>query len=115
VIELNSAELTVESRPILTRVAENLKKYPRLRVELQGHTDSSGSDEYNLKLSERRANAVREYLISQGVSSQQLLARGYGETQPIADNSTAEGRAQNRRVVMKVLENPGDVEVLGEE
>ncbi|HEY8509579.1 MAG TPA: OmpA family protein [Steroidobacteraceae bacterium] len=113
--ELNSAELTVESRPILTRLAENLKKYPRLRVELQGHTDSSGSDEYNLKLSERRANAVREYLISQGVSSQQLLARGYGETQPIADNSTAEGRAQNRRVVMKVLENPGDVEVLGEE
>jgi OOP family OmpA-OmpF porin len=113
--ELNSADLTAESRPVLARVADDLKKYPRLRVELQGHTDSSGSDEYNLKLSERRAQAVRDYLIAQGVSSEQVEARGYGETQPIASNSTAEGRARNRRVVMKVLANPAAVEVLGGE
>jgi OOP family OmpA-OmpF porin len=109
--EHDSAELTADSRPVLARVAADLKKYPRLRVELQGHTDSTGSDAYNLKLSERRAQAVRDFLISQGVSSSQLEARGYGESQPIASNATPEGRAQNRRVVMKVLANPGDVEV----
>lgn len=113
--ELNSAELTAESRPVLTRVAAELSKYPRLRVELQGHTDSSGSDDYNLKLSQRRALAVRDYLIAQGVPSGQLEARGYGETQPIASNATAEGRALNRRVVMKVLENPAEVDVKGSE
>lgn len=111
--ELDSADLTAESRPVLARIAEDLKKYQRLRVEVQGHTDSSGSDAYNLKLSERRARAVRDYLISQGVASSQVEARGYGETQPIASNATPEGRAMNRRVVMKVLENPGDVEVKG--
>jgi OOP family OmpA-OmpF porin len=109
---LNSAELTEQSRPVLARIAADLKKYPRLRVELQGHTDSSGADDYNLKLSQRRAQAVRDYLIAQGVSSEQVEARGYGETQPIASNATAEGRARNRRVVMKVLANPGDVEVV---
>jgi len=113
--ELNSADLTEESRPVLARVAADLKKYPRLRVKLQGHTDSSGSDDYNLKLSERRAQSVRDYLISQSVSSAQVEARGYGETQPIASNDTADGRARNRRVVMKVLANPGDVEVVDSE
>lgn len=110
--ELDSSDLTAASRPVLARIAADLKKYPRLRVELQGHTDSSGSDAYNLKLSERRAQAVREYLLAQGVSGEQVEARGYGEAQPIASNATAEGRARNRRVVMKVLANPGDVEVL---
>src|SRR5690606_23776314 len=88
--ELNSADLTAQSRPVLARVADDLKKYPRLRVELQGHTDSTGSDDYNLKLSGRRAQAVRDYLISQSVSSAQVEARGYGETQPIASNDTSD-------------------------
>lgn len=109
--ELNSANLTADSRPVLDDVAADLKKYPRLRVELQGHTDSSGADAYNMQLSERRAASVREYLISQGVSASQLVARGYGETQPVADNKTNEGRAQNRRVEMAVLDNPPDVDV----
>lgn len=109
--ELNSANLTADSRPVLDDVAADLKKYPRLRVELQGHTDSSGADAYNMQLSERRAASVREYLISQGVSASQLVARGYGETQPVADNKTNEGRAQNRRVEMAVLNNPPDVDV----
>jgi OmpA-OmpF porin, OOP family len=113
--EVNSAQLTAESRPLLARVAADLAKYPSLRVEMQGHTDSSGADEYNMKLSERRAQAVRDYLVSQGVPARQVDARGYGETQPVADNSTAEGRARNRRVVMDVLDNPGQVEVEGEQ
>jgi len=109
--EFNSARLTAASRPVLDEVAADLKRYPRLKVELQGHTDSVGADAYNMKLSAQRANAVREYLVSQGVPEEQLTSRGYGETQPVADNKTEEGRAQNRRVVMNVLENPGDVDV----
>jgi len=113
--QLNSAELTVDSRPALDRVADDLRKYPRLKIELQGYTDSVGSDQYNLKLSQRRADAVAHYLMNAGVAESQVTARGYGESNPIADNKTAQGRAQNRRVVMKVLENPGDVQVHGEE
>jgi len=113
--ELNSARLKPESRVVLDNVAADLKKYPRLRIELQGHTDSSGADEYNLKLSQQRADAVRTYLIDQGVAPSQLVARGYGESQPIEDNKTEAGRALNRRVVMYVLDNPGEaVEVQGE-
>lgn len=111
--EVNSDRLTQESRAILDGIAADLKKYPGLTVELQGHTDSTGSDSYNLNLSQRRAESVRAYLIEQGVSASQLTAKGYGETQPIADNTTAEGRAQNRRVVMKVLSNPGNVKIEG--
>ena len=112
--EVNSAQLTAASRPILDGVADGLRKHPRLRVELQGHTDSSGADAYNLQLSQRRANSVREYLLSQGVPAAQLTARGYGETQPITDNTSNEGRSKNRRVVMHVIDNPGDVNVQGE-
>jgi OOP family OmpA-OmpF porin len=112
--ELNSADLTVDSRPALDRVAADLKKYPRLKIELQGHTDSSGADAYNMKLSQRRAESVAGYLTNAGVPQSQVSAQGYGETQPIADNKTADGRAENRRVVMKVLENPGDVQVKNE-
>jgi len=113
--EFDSSRLTAESRPVLDDVAADLKKYPRLQVELQGHTDSKGSDAYNLKLSNQRAQSVREYLLSQGVGAQQLIAKGYGESQPVADNKTEEGRTENRRVVMQVLSNPGDVKVEIEE
>ena len=112
--EVNSARLTGESNAVLTAVAADLQKYPRLRIELQGHTDSSGSDAYNLNLSQERAAAVRAHLIESGVPAEQLVARGYGETMPIDSNTTADGRAHNRRVVMSVVQNPGDVEVKGE-
>jgi OOP family OmpA-OmpF porin len=112
--ELNSAELTADSKPALNRIAADLHKYARLKIELQGYTDSSGSDAYNLKLSQRRAEAVARYLIDAGTPAVQVTSRGYGEADPIASNTTAEGRAQNRRVVMKVLENPGEVAVQGE-
>lgn len=112
--ELNSARLTPDSQQVLNSVATDLKKYPRLKIELQGHTDSSGSDQYNLKLSQQRADAVRIYLMDQAVAGGQLTARGYGEAQPIEDNKTEAGRSLNRRVVMFVQDNPGDVEVQGQ-
>jgi OOP family OmpA-OmpF porin len=112
--ELNSAQLTADSRTVLNGVAQDLRKYPRLRIELQGHTDSSGADAYNLSLSQRRADSVRQHLVEQGVPPTQLVARGYGETQPIDSNTSNEGRARNRRVVMSVLDNPGEVKVEGE-
>jgi OOP family OmpA-OmpF porin len=107
----DSAELTRESSAVLDQVAADLKKYPRLEVELQGHTDSVGSDRYNLALSQRRAESVRSYLLQAGVGANQVVARGYGESQPIATNDTPDGRALNRRVVMVVLQNPGNVPV----
>ena len=109
--EFNKADLTADSRPILDGVADGLKKHPRVRVEIQGHTDSVGKPAYNLGLSQRRAQSVLDYLVSDGVSADQLTAKGYGLTQPVASNKTAEGRAKNRRVVMYVLANPAQVDV----
>jgi OmpA-OmpF porin, OOP family len=111
--ELNSARLTGSSRSVLDAVATDLQKFPQLKLELQGHTDSAGSDQYNLDLSQQRADAVRSHLIERGVAASQLVAKGYGESQPVASNDTATGRATNRRVVMLVLDNPGDVKVEG--
>ncbi len=112
--DYNSATLTASSSAALEQVAAGLKKYPRLKVELQGHTDSKGPDAYNLTLSQKRADAVRNYLLQAGVPSTQMTAKGYGEGQPIADNTSDEGRAKNRRVVMFVVANPGEVDVKGE-
>jgi OmpA-OmpF porin, OOP family len=109
--QTNSAELTGDSKPILDKVAQGLREHPHLTVEVQGHTDSTGSAPYNLALSERRAESVRAYLVSQGVSASQLSAKGYGETEPIASNKTVVGRRANRRVVMHVLDNPGEVTI----
>ena len=111
--DYNSANLAAGSLNILDDVADGLKKHPRLKVELQGHTDSRGPDAYNLTLSQKRADAVRAYLLKDGVPLTQITAKGYGEGQPIADNNTDAGRAKNRRVVMFVIDNPGDVEVKG--
>jgi outer membrane protein OmpA-like peptidoglycan-associated protein/opacity protein-like surface antigen len=93
-----SAKLTPESRAALARVAESLNAYPEIRVEIRGHTDSVGPSEVNRDLSHRRAAAVRDALIELGVAPSRLLAVGYGEDYPIADNTTPEGRAKNRRV-----------------
>lgn len=94
----DSAELTGESRDRLDRTAASLRQWPEVRVEVGGHTDTVADDAYNLELSQRRAEAVRAYLIHAGVSARRLEARGYGETRPIAPNDTEEGRARNRRV-----------------
>ncbi len=94
----NSAEFTKKTYPILEAIVVIMKNNPASRFRIEGHTDSQGSDEYNMKLSDRRANAVRDYLISKGISADRLEAKGYGETRPIATNKTAAGRAKNRRV-----------------
>jgi outer membrane protein OmpA-like peptidoglycan-associated protein len=73
---------------------------------VEGHTDSVGADEYNMKLSENRANAVRDYLVQQGINDSSIAARGFGKSQPVATNDTAAGRQQNRRVELVVS---GDV------
>lgn len=90
-----------ESTPALQMIATTLTEHPDLRVAIEGHTDSQGDDAFNQDLSERRAAAVVAYLTSQGVSAERLGAVGKGETVPIGDNTTAEGRQQNRRVVIR--------------
>jgi OOP family OmpA-OmpF porin len=100
----NSAELTPNARIILDGVAQNLIAHPQKNdIEVQGHASSEGKDAYNLRLSQRRAQSVADYLKSKGVTNR-LVAKGYGETQPIADNSTEEGRALNRRVELIWIE-----------
>lgn len=90
-------------RATLDKVAESLKQYPDSLVDVYGHTDSTGSYETNQRLSEQRAQAVANYLTSRGVSSARIRWQGFGETAPIADNSTVEGRARNRRVEIKII------------
>jgi outer membrane protein OmpA-like peptidoglycan-associated protein len=102
--EFNKSLLTSSSKTILDQVASSLIDRPDVKVEIGGHTDSKGSDAYNLKLSNARADAVMQYLISKGVKADKLTAKGYGETQPIADNKTDEGRAENRRVELKRIQ-----------
>ena len=80
-----------------------LKEWGDVKVEVAGHTDSIGTDNYNMGLSLRRANAVRDYLINKGIAAENLTAKGYGESQPVADNRTAEGRFKNRRVELVPL------------
>ncbi len=92
------ADIKPEFKPTLDRVAEVLRGDPNVRITIIGFTDSVGSETYNQRLSERRAQATADYLISRGVSSSQILSRGLGESEPRASNATAEGRAQNRRV-----------------
>jgi OOP family OmpA-OmpF porin len=101
--ELNSARLTPEATQTLRRVAEALRGEPNLRAQIAGHTDSSGEDAYNLRLSQERAESVLAYLVSQGIDASRLQARGYGETQPVSDNGTTAGRERNRRVEFNVL------------
>jgi outer membrane protein OmpA-like peptidoglycan-associated protein len=99
--ETNSATLKPESSETLDKVAASLKDYPDVKIQVAGHTDSTGSAAYNLKLSDKRASAVMNYLISKGVNPAMLSEKGYGLTEPIADNKTAAGRAQNRRVGLR--------------
>jgi outer membrane protein OmpA-like peptidoglycan-associated protein len=94
----NTDVVKVESYPILDAVLEVLQKNESIKLEIQGHTDSRGSDEYNKQLSDRRAASVRKYLVSRGIPPTRLESKGYGEERPIVDNDTDENRALNRRV-----------------
>lgn len=88
---------------VLNNLASTLNQFPETRVQIAGHTDNVGSDASNLQLSQQRANSVRTYLASTGVAAQRMQAVGYGESRPIADNSSDYGRAQNRRVEVTLI------------
>ena len=99
-----SANLTDQARAILDRVAQSLVGNPDIKVEVGGHTDNTGNAATNVRLSQTRAESVRQYLIDHGVAADHVTAKGYGSTQPIADNRTATGRAANRRVALQRIE-----------
>jgi len=100
--EFDQARLTPNARVILDGVADALKAAPQIRVEVGGHTDSRGSDSYNLRLSQARAEAVVQYLVGKEIDAARLSSAGYGESKPVSDNATDEGRELNRRVELKV-------------
>lgn len=111
--DLDKDTIKEESHPVLNEVVSILNRYPEItRIRVEAHTDSLSSDEYNLRLSTRRAKSVMDYLIKGGIDTQRLTSIGYGESKPIAINTTLEGRAQNRRVEFVILDVlPEDVEV----
>jgi outer membrane protein OmpA-like peptidoglycan-associated protein len=96
--ETNSDVITASSFPSLEKVAKVLTIDPNVKVAINGHTDNVGDPTYNLTLSQKRSDAVKKYLVDKGVAADRITATGYGETKPIADNSTDEGKAKNRRV-----------------
>jgi len=100
--ENDSAVLKPKAKSILNDVTKSLRKRPDVKVTIAGHTDSRGSAAYNKMLSQRRAETVRKYLISHGVKASALKAKGFGEEQPIATNDTSAGRAENRRVELRM-------------
>jgi outer membrane protein OmpA-like peptidoglycan-associated protein len=101
--DVDKATLKPGAREKLARISGILMAYPGLHMEIEGHTDSTGTDEYNQQLSERRAQAVQTYLVEQGIASGDILAvRGYGEAKPVATNDNSAGRQQNRRVELVV-------------
>ena len=104
--DTNKATIKPVSFALLNDVALAMKDNPNIKVEVQGHTDSQGDDDFNLKLSQRRAESVRAYLIKRNVSSDRMEPKGYGETTPIADNRTSAGRAENRRVEFVIVTSP---------
>lgn len=101
--ETGKATITADSYPSLNELVEALKAKPTLVIEIAGHTDNVGNYESNLKLSQDRANSVRSYLISKGISPDRVFAKGYADTQPIASNNTEEGRAKNRRTEVRII------------
>ncbi len=103
--DVNKYALKTEARTNIENLATSLKNNPETTVLVVGHTDSSGSDEYNRRLSEQRAESVKSYALLQGISSSRLTTEGRGESEPIADNSTEAGKAQNRRVEIVIVAN----------
>ena len=101
----DSSNLTSAAMANLDKLAEVLKNNPDTNINIYGHTDSKGSDEYNLSLSDRRAAAVKSYLASKGIASSRMIPMGVGEKEPIATNDTDAGRAQNRRVEFAITAN----------
>ena len=103
--DVNKATLRDASKAELAKLAQILNKYPDTNILVEGHTDNTGSEEYNLELSRQRAQSVENYLAGLNVNPTRFTIMGYGESQPIATNETAEGRQQNRRVDLAIMAN----------
>ena len=101
--DTGSATLKPEFRAVLDKVAQSMIDYPQSLIDVYGHTDSTGSDAFNQRLSEQRAATVMNYLISRGVPAARLRSQGFGETMPVASNDTLDGRSKNRRVEIKIV------------
>ncbi|MEQ1498452.1 MAG: OmpA family protein [Novosphingobium sp.] len=101
--DVGSSTLKPAFRTTLDQVAQSLIAYPNSLIDVYGHTDSTGSDSFNQALSEKRAQTVMNYLISKGVPAARIRSQGFGETMPVAENTTTEGRAKNRRVEIKIV------------
>ena len=97
------SNLGPESQGELERILKLMNDYPKLKIEVSGHTDNVGSREYNLKLSQQRAQAVANYLISNGIDKSRIVSVGYGFDKPISDNNSAAGRKLNRRSEIKII------------
>jgi OmpA-OmpF porin, OOP family len=103
--DTGKATITSSSFPSLNELVGALKAKPTMTIEIAGHTDNVGTPEANQKLSQDRANSVKQYLISKGIATNRLIAKGYGDTQPVADNDNEEGRKQNRRTEVRIVTN----------
>jgi outer membrane protein OmpA-like peptidoglycan-associated protein len=101
--ESGSAGLTPDSYAVLDEVVRSLQAYPEVRIEIRGHTDSQGPASFNLELSQRRADSVKQYLVNSGIDPSRVVSIGVGEEEPVSSNSTPEGRAQNRRIEFRRL------------
>ncbi len=103
--DVDKYELKAATRENLVELSETLKKYENTNILIEGHTDNTGSDTYNQNLSEQRAKSVSTFLAAQGVDAGRITTMGYGESQPVADNSTTAGRSENRRVEVAIFAN----------
>jgi OmpA-OmpF porin, OOP family len=105
----DTANIEARSEPLLTEIADVIMRNPELlQVEVQGHTDDVGTPDHNLDLSQRRADAVKEWLVQAGVERDRLVAKGYGMDKPIVPNLTTQNRAKNRRVEFLILRRAGE-------
>lgn len=102
--ETGKSEIRPKSFKVLNQAVEIFKKYPSIRVEIQGHTDDRGRESYNQQLSEARAEAVREYLVAQGIDESRISSKGFGPSSPVASNKSKSGRAQNRRIEFQIVQ-----------
>jgi len=105
VFDTESYRLREETKSNLTELSETLKKYDDTNILIEGHTDNTGEDNYNQKLSENRADAVESYLVTQGIKNSRVTTKGYGESQPLDSNESDTGRQKNRRVEVAIYAN----------
>jgi outer membrane protein OmpA-like peptidoglycan-associated protein len=102
--DVNKWDIKTEDYPTLNKLYQSFIKNPKLVVEIGGHTDNIGEEGANHRLSQRRADAIKAYLVKKGIDENRILAKGYGEKEPLASNDTEAGRAKNRRTEVKIIE-----------